>query len=56
MRLLNFRSGFSVNSSSDHSIIWVPNPDFLGEGEDLNYNDFGWQEFCLEIQNKKHST
>jgi hypothetical protein len=43
MKIHNVRMGFATNSSSTHSIIFMPNK--FGIVDELADEDFGWQYF-----------
>ena len=55
MRVHNLRIGFATNSSSTHSIIYVPTGKLAGISEDLDYTDeyFGWDNFTLTSREAK---
>jgi hypothetical protein len=55
MKIFNLRANFSNNSSSDHSIIFIPT-DRLGAIRDEIYDGdqcFGWEQFTLKSKENK---
>lgn len=55
MKILNMNSGFSTNSSSSHSVVFVPeytrnkvvNADFMRDFEGYKWCGYGWEDFIL---------
>jgi molybdenum cofactor biosynthesis enzyme MoaA len=52
MKIHNLRLGFACNSSSSHSLIFLPECDW-DEGEYVGHQDFGWDRFTLGTNESK---
>jgi len=55
MYILNIRQGFATNSSSSHSLIYIPNNSDLSKihDEPIESPSFGWSEFILKSPYEK---
>ena len=55
MNVLNIRIGFATNSSSTHSIVFIPNKADLAKIKDKPKSSpaFGWDDFLLKSPNEK---
>lgn len=56
MRVLNFRLGFATNSSSSHSIIYVPSNMLPSVREDVRDDfdgSYGWENFTIVSREEK---
>lgn len=51
MKLDNFRGGFACNSSSSHSLVFLP--EGTKASDDSNGQEFGWDRFTLASQGAK---
>lgn len=51
IEILNARLGFATNSSSTHSIIYMPDPDGITDSQ--IGNGFGWQHFTVISRERK---
>ena len=53
MKIHNVRLGFATNSSSTHSVMFIPPGVKLAAGEAADELDFGWQDFTLRTADEK---
>lgn len=53
MKIYNFRMGFATNSSSSHSIIYIPPGQALPSDRDEDDEYFGWDNFTLTSEASK---